>query len=323
MPSNPTVRDVHPVDRPLTNISIAYSQDPANAIAPRVFPMVPVTNKSDSYFEWDRGDFNRDDAKAMAAGEEYPVGVKRLSTGSYNCKVYKYSEMIADEERGNADSPLDLDMTATENVTRKHMIRRDRQWAADNFTTGKWTGSTTGGDIVPANKWDDYTLGTPIVDIRKEVRSLTKRGLKRANIKLVLPPPVWDALQDHPDFLERYENTRDAIMTEALVARVLGIGEVIVAESVFNSAPEGAPTVDEFILNTNDALLVYSAPAPALNAVSGGYTFVWTGLNGAAGLHVRKIRRDPRDSDQILSRSAFDTKLVAAQAGVFFNNVLT
>lgn len=322
MPSNPTVRDVN-ISKPLTNMSVAFSQDPANFFAMRVFPPLPVTQKSGEFYVWDRGDWNRDDAQAVGAGDEYPIGVKRLSSNPYNCKVYKYSEMIADEERANQDTALDLDMTATENVTRKHMIRLDRDFAASFFVPGVWTGSTTGTDITPAAKWDDTASGDPLADLRPEIRKLMARGLRRANIKLLVGPDVWDAIQDHPVFLERYENVMEANLTTGLIARTLGIGEVIVAESVYNAAAEGQAPDDQFILGADNALLVYAAPRPALNVPSGGYTMRWTGLTGGQGINVRKIRRGERDADQILSRSAFDNNLVASECGVLFTDVLT
>src|ERR1017187_6613169 len=47
----PTLQDVH-VNRPLTNISVAYLQEAAGVefVADKAFPAVPVENKSDLYY---------------------------------------------------------------------------------------------------------------------------------------------------------------------------------------------------------------------------------------------------------------------------------
>ena len=42
---NPTASDVH-VNRPLTNISIAYTQDASTFVADKVFPNIPVAKQS-------------------------------------------------------------------------------------------------------------------------------------------------------------------------------------------------------------------------------------------------------------------------------------
>ena len=46
---NPTRGDVH-VNKPLTNISIAYMQMAENFIADKVFPNISVAKQSDRYF---------------------------------------------------------------------------------------------------------------------------------------------------------------------------------------------------------------------------------------------------------------------------------
>ena len=54
----PTLASVH-VDRPLTNLSIAFLQQPDKFVAQNVFPRVSVAKQSDLYFTFAREDFNR------------------------------------------------------------------------------------------------------------------------------------------------------------------------------------------------------------------------------------------------------------------------
>ena len=61
---NPTSGDVH-VNRPLTNISIAYMQDPKGFVADQIFPNIPVLKQSDRYWRYDRGDFNRNQMRML------------------------------------------------------------------------------------------------------------------------------------------------------------------------------------------------------------------------------------------------------------------
>ena len=63
----PTLQDVH-VNRPLTNVSVAYLQEAAGVefVADKAFPAVPVENKSDLYYTYARADFNRDEIEACA-----------------------------------------------------------------------------------------------------------------------------------------------------------------------------------------------------------------------------------------------------------------
>ena len=65
--SVPGRADVH-VDRPLTNLSIAFRQSADAFVADRVFPVVPVSKQTDSFFTIPRGAFLRDQMEKKAPG---------------------------------------------------------------------------------------------------------------------------------------------------------------------------------------------------------------------------------------------------------------
>jgi hypothetical protein len=190
------------------------------------------------------------------------------------------------------------------------------------FTTGKWTGSTTGTDIVPSTKWN-ASGSTPIKDIRTEKDAIAKKTGYDPNT-LVLPQDVWSAIQDNADFLDRIAITRDKIVTTSLLASVLEIDRVLIAKVTENTAKEGQTATMNW-LYTDDALLVYAAPRPSLMTPSGGYTFTWNGLYGAAGQgqRIKRFRQEQLASDRIEGEMAYDQKLVAADLGVYFNDCLT
>lgn len=317
MPSLPTSGDVH-VNRPLTNIAIAYMQQQSAFIAGRAFPPVPVAKQSDSYFVWDKADMARDDARERGPGSLAPIGAVRLSTESYNAKVFAYAKLVSDQERANQDDPLNLDKTAAEIVAQKLLIRREKQWVNNCFSLGKWGTDLVGG--VDFTLWSTLATSNPVTDIRNRVFELCKiPGIMAKDLKLVLGPEVFQVLLDHPKFLERYEQTQAAILNEQLIAAVLGIGEVLVPGSVANSAAEGLAESFDYIHGKN-ALLVHAAPSPAINVPSGGYTFTWTGLGlDGQGMRVKRYRREEYAADQIEGETAFDPKVVAPQLGVFFS----
>ena len=47
------------IDQPLTNLTIAFNQEPSNFIADQVFPMVSVSKQSDKYYIYNQDDSNR------------------------------------------------------------------------------------------------------------------------------------------------------------------------------------------------------------------------------------------------------------------------
>ena len=141
---------------------------------------------------------------------------------------------------------------------------------------------------------------------------------------MVLSPEVWDVIQDHADFLSRIRTTTDQVVTTDLLARVLELDEVLIANALQDNNQEGAADDLDYIFGKN-VLLAYAAPNPGLMQPSAGYTFAWTGMFGsnAAGMRMKRFRMEAKASDRVEGESAYDHKLVAAECGAFFTNVIS
>jgi len=318
----PTAGDVH-VNRPLTNISVAYLQDLNEFIADKVFPNVPVQKQSDRYFEYPRDQWFRTDAqKRGVAQESAGSGFEVDNTPNYFCDVYALHKDIDDQIRANADAPINMDSDATEFVTRGLALRKEKDWAANYFTTGIWTGSDTGGDITPSTLWD-ASGSTPIKDIREQMSAMKIKTGFYPNV-LVLAEDVWVALQDNADFLDRIAITQRKIVTTELLAAVLGIEKVLTAAAVENTAKEGATRAMQYVF-TSDAALYYAQPRPSLMKPSAGYIFSWTGYLGASamGNRIKRLRVDLKSCDRIEGEMAYDMKLVGSDLGVFFDGCIS
>jgi len=318
----PTASDVH-VNAPLTSISIAFLQDQKEFIADQVFPMVPVQKQSDRYYVYDKDAWFRTDAQVRAPSTESAGGGFTVdNTPTYYCAVRAFHKDVDDQIRANADPVINLDRDATEFVTRDLMLRKELDWASKYFTTGVWTGSSTGTDVTPGTLWDAGG-STPIEDMRAELIATKRNTGFRANI-VAMGEEVWNVLQDHPDFLDRIKYTQRAIVTVDLLAAVLGVDKVVIGGAVQNTANEGAADNLQFIFGKN-VLLVYAAPRPSLMLPSGGYTFAWTGLFGAnaAGSRILRFRMEHLKSDRVEGESAYDQKVVAAECGAFMSGVIS
>lgn len=318
---NPTPGDVH-VNTPLTNISIAYLQDAKNFIATKVFANIPVSKQSDRYYTYDRGEFNRDEMKERAPGTESAGGSYTLdNTPTYFARVYAFHKDIPDQVRSNADAVLSPDREATEYVTHKALIKREKLFAANYFATGVWTNETT-----PANLWDTAS-GTPIEDVRGARRTVLESTGFEANT-LVLGKAVYDALIDHPDIVDRikYGQTpgQPAMANIEALMKLLEIERILVMKAIENTSKEGATASHSFI-GGKHALLCYAAPRPGIMTPSAGYTFSWNGFLGAGqeGNRIKRFRIESLESDRVEIQMAFDPKLVAADLGYFFLSVVS
>lgn len=318
----PTASDVH-VNMPLTNISVAWMQDQREFIADQVFPTVPVQNQSNRYYVYDRDNWFRAQAEKRApASESAGSGFTIDNTPTYFADVFAFHKDVDDQIRANSDSVINIDRDATEFVTRDLMLKKELIWAATYFTTGVWTGSTTGGDVTPGVLWDAGG-STPIEDMRAELLSTKRRTGFRANV-VAMGEEVWNVLQDHPDFLDRIKYTQTAIVTTGLLAAVLGVDKVLIAGGVQNVSIEGAAEDMQFIFGKS-VLIVYAAPRAGLMTPTGGYTFAWVGLFGAGALGTRilRFRMEHLKSDRVEGEMAFAQKVVAPEMGAFMTGVIS
>lgn len=325
----PTPGDVH-VNAPLTNISVAYIQDASRFVAARVFPNIPVAKQSDRYFTYDRGDFNRDEMRERAPGTESEgSGYNVDNTPTYYTPVYAFHRDIPDQVRSNADAPLNLDTEATIYVTQKALIKREKLWADGYFKPGIWTFDMAGVASSPGAgqflKWSD-AASTPIEDIRAGKRAIAEETGFEPNT-LVLGRPVFDALVDHPDIIDRvkYGQTpgSPAMVSRQALASLFEVERIEVMNAISNTAKEGAAANHSFI-GGNNALLSYSAPTPGIMTASAGYTFSWTGHLGAGaeGNRIKRFRMEHLASDRVEIEMAWATKVVAPDLGYFFGGAV-
>lgn len=328
---NPTLSDLH-VDAPLTNLSILFSNETTNTVHEKVFPVVPVTKRSDKFFTYDVNSFFRSEAKARAPGAEIAIGGWDISTDTYFCERDGLGHDISDPERANADPAVsNLDADTTRYLTEQMSLKAETDWVSTFFTTGVWIGASSTSDMTggaaPATTdanflfWDDVA-STPIEDIRGEMTAIAKRTGRKPN-KLVLGMEVWTALADHPDILDRIKYTEKGVVTEDLLASLLGLQQVLVGSMVSSSNVEGSTGGTMSFVAGKNALLAHVASSPGLRTPSAGYTFSWTGMPGApqggAGARIKRYRLERNESDRIEAEHWKDYKVIGSSLGAFFS----
>ena len=314
--AQPSQSQVH-VNRPLTNISVAFMQNPNNFVWDKVFPIVPVDKKSDVYFTYPLGQWYADNAQKRRAGTESAGSGYPMSTDSYTCDRYDFHKDIDDDTRNNADAPIDLDRDATEFVTQTLMQRLENQWVTNFFTTSVWD-----TDLTPSNLWSDYTLSDPLTDIDTGKETILKNTGFEANT-LVLGYKVYRQLMRHPDFRDQIKYTSPENINAGLLAKILDIERVIIAKSVKRTSIEGETSAFDFI-HGKHALLCHVAPKPGILVPSAGYSFAWRGVSGGMGTNIRikKFRIERLEVDRVEGAVAFANKVVSSSLGYFFNGAV-
>lgn len=324
--SSPTAGDVH-VNRPLTNFAQKYLLSTDMFVGTRAFPNLPVAKQSDLYYTFSREDFYRDEAQERADGTESAGGGFTLSTDPYFARVYAFHKDVTDRQRANADQLINLDQSATQYVTHKLLIRRERLFQQAFFALSIWGTDVTGVTGTPgATEFQKWSVSTsdPVTDIRNAIRAVHGSTGFRPN-KMLIGREAYDTLLDNDGVLDRIKGGATtgqvAQVSRALLAALFELDEIFVMDSVFNSAQKGAAESTGFIGGDN-ALVYYAPNAAGPEEPTAAVQFSWTGFMGATanGIRIKRFREERVEGDRIEGQMAFDYKVVASELGYFFSD---
>lgn len=317
----PTVTPGH-IDSILTQMSVAYMQRTDSFIANKVFPVVNVQKQSDLYFTYNKNDWFRDEAAKRADATESVGSGYSLSTDGYKADVWAFHKDVGQQAKANFDSPLDAERDAASFVTQRLMLRQEIQWVTDYFVNGVW-----GTSVSPAadQQWDNYLTSDPVDALEDAMEAMLSTTGYKPNT-MVVGYQVDRALRNHPDIIERNKYTSSASITSDMVARFLQVDRYLVASAIKATNAENVTPSYAFV-HGKHALLCYSNPAPSLLSPSAGYTFQWQGVSNGLGTDIG-ISRIPMDmlgigTVRVEGQIAYDNKMVAADMGYFFNNVVS
>lgn len=314
---NPTPQDLH-VDPLLTEILIAYMNLPSAFIADGIFPTVNVRKQSAKIAQWTKADWFRDLAEIRAPGTESTgSGFGSDTSQSYFADNFATHVNVDDETRDNQDVPFDVDSAATQIISDRIRLRREKAFATDFFKTGVWDTDVVGG--TDFTEWDDYANSDIIGDIetgKEKVHSTTGREPG----DLTIGREVWTKIKHHPDFLERIKYTQRAILTVELVASLLELNRLMIGRAINVTSAEGQTAVFAYVFGKN-ALLTFAPARAQLMVPSAGYTFVWTRRGGIG--FTRRIRDDKAQYDRLEGHSYFDQKTLGVDLGYFFSGAVT
>lgn len=333
MPQMPGGSDLH-IDRPLTNVSVAYFQDPNDYIADKVFPAIPSDKRSDVFWKYSKSDWRRSDAKKRAPGTESAgIGWSNL-TDNYFCDIYAAHVDIDKQTRANADSNWNLDSDASRLITQHLLLQKDRIWAQSYFTSGVWGTEYTGVGAAPTGAQFlqfDQTASDPLRVTTDWFSDFHLSVGKKASF-MVIGVDVWKALKNHPAILDRIKYTQKGVVTEDLIAEFFGVEKLYIAYSseasgpqINDAAAQDAAATYDWILNAKDILFGYAPKRPGLLEPSAGYTFNWRGYGAGNkyGLSMSNFPDLKTKSDRVEGEAAYAMKLVSKDCGVFINNAVS
>ena len=277
----------------LTNMSMAFFQDPADFVATSIFPVCPVQLSASYYYTFSKADLARDNVQRKPAFGRVNPAIMGQEDNTYKCEVDQVLvgiDQIAtlNYQRSRAPGVADPRRAKVRFATEQMLLHQDILFASKFFNSGAWSNVKTGVASNPSTnqflKWTDSS-SDPIGQMDDLMTEIKKNGRRTPN-RLALGVDAFNALKKHPDIIDRIKYTgttaNPAKVTPRVLAELFGVEQVKVLQSTYNSAGIGQAAAMDFICDSKAALLCYATNTPQIDEPSAGYIFTWDMLGNGA-----------------------------------------
>lgn len=326
MPQSPnfTVRSAH-VNVPLTQFSVGYH--PLGMIAEQVFPVVPVSNESDYYYFWDKGQafrVERSDGKgSLRADGTRPKLVNFGATlKTYTAEEFAIETRITDRERANADNALALEQSKVRRV--QDLLYIDYEIRVAGVLTAAAT--YPAANVVTlsgTSQWNNASFSSQTGNQHSVIKANIEAGkeaIRKATGGLlpntiVIPRAVAAVMYNDVGLADIVKYTAPNLMVDDLLPQTLWGMRVLIPTVPFTTSAEGETPAMSDVWGKN-VILMYRDPNPGLDALTLGLTLrqrPW---------QVKQYRDEQIDATFYRPGFVQAEQLVAPDCGYLLQNVI-
>jgi hypothetical protein len=234
-----------------------------------------------------------------------------MTTGTYETVEIGFEKVLGDPTRAASQTPEDLLTLDAQFLANQIQMEIEKRVATTLFVTGVWGTSNT---LVGVDQWSDFQNSDPIANAQTAIRTIQRNTGAKPNV-LFLGRLGWEKLSEHPLLLDKYKHTQVGILTPQLVAAAMGIQEIVVGESVENTAAEGASFVGADIWTDNGLFVVSNNQS--LGVANGAYTMFWN-ERGNVPWAMETYRDDTIRAEVSRVFTHLAVELTSAQHGYMF-----
>lgn len=296
------------IDKALTNMSIRYGNEKINYIADVAFPKIPVTKSTDKFFIY-TNDFRLPET-LRAYGAESNQITWGVSTASYALEWHSLTDIVADREIPNYDSPLMAKADTTEELTDKIMLRKEVEAAKVAFTTTSWSNNRT--ITATANAWHTSTA-FPVQAVLSGNSVILKNSGGSPNVG-IMGNVTYTNTRENSNVHERYKYVQASIVTPDMLAALFDLKKLYVGNAVVDTTIEGVSTSPGFVWD--DAMLIANM---AQGTVSRKTKTAMAKLQKSDRV-VKTYRKEENEGEAIEVNEEYQFRAVATLSAYYINN---
>ena len=202
-------------------------------VGTRILPVQGSDTQTGKYVLIKSNQFDNDISKPRAPGANFANTSGEYESASFECVEYGVENSLDDLDIANAqtDALLDIATVAANQLADDLMVGHELRCAT--ALSGSSFNSTAATAAMSA-----ASTATPILDINNAVMRLNANGIFRG-IHLVMEASLYQEMLQTDDMRNLINGSGTMAWATDQVARVLGVDDVIVCKSQYNSAMKG------------------------------------------------------------------------------------
>jgi hypothetical protein len=301
------------VNKLLTNVSNGYF--PQGYISELVLPTLTVKQKTGIIGAYGQSHIRIvDDLIGGEAQARRVIPISRKVDNTYIIQSHALEGVVTQDDYDNVEQPFDAEKDETQGLTHLIWTNKERALASSLFSTSVMTQNAT---LAGTDQWSDYANSKPTEDF-KDAHNAILDGCGMQPNAAVMSRKVFNTLIYHPQILDSlgYAMNRAGTLSEAEVAKAMGIDKLYIGSVAYNSAKDGQTDVLAQIWGKS-CLFFVRPDAPSKQQISLGY---YMKQSSSAARQVYKYDlNNPPGSQGIIVQDDYSFELVNVKAAYLYD----
>jgi hypothetical protein len=303
------------VDKLLTNVSQMYV--PEGYISEQVLPLLMSKEKTGKIGKYGKDHMRIEHSLSGGRGQYRRVEPIVRSSDSYSIESHGLEGMVTEDDYRNVEQPFDAENDEVTGLSNLIWLNKEYALASSLTSTSIITQNTT---LVGTAQFSDYANSDPI-GVFKTARLAVFDGCGLPPNMAVVPWKVANTLAYSPAILDAlgFAQNRAGQLSEAELAKAMGVEKLLIPTAKYNSAKEGQTDVLADIWG-DDIVFMYSPAKAAKYQTSLGYRVA---LTGQTQRRVFKYAiNNPPNATGILCDDSYDFVITNVGAGYLIKDTL-
>lgn len=306
-------------NRLLTDKAEGLFEDNNDFFALKAFPVATVTKRLGEYPVFKIEDLYRNTLQKRAPQANYAKTNTDIEMKGYTAVEYGVEEFIADETK--AEMGEGYEQSIADKLMQEGYRNYDQVTAEIAFADASWakvmTGVAQGADGENTFiKFTDATANVPA--LFKNLKRKVKLQCGRTPDTALMSVDTYDALMENGYIRDMIASTRDQIIDQAFLAKVLGLKNIYVTETILNDANYGKKDMKNI---STGKLLLYWNGDNARNSITAPCAMKivrvnYGDINSVSGLGVYTRREEAIDCDVLRVKQRFAPIVQYREAGL-------